>query len=191
MPTTRYGPFGVVGGEVSTGVTVQAGDTVRTVSEGLVDFGGAVIGFGAPILSADGDSWSTPPNYPAPSLRKNSLICRVGSRWYQGGVDKSFTPGEGGEVILRTNDNDVNDNSRGWTVTLYVTPAGEPASQQSGQQAGQQAQAGSYAGVTGGACGGCSYYFIPPWWVTLPPWWITMGTRLPTNVPSNQLPPLT
>ena len=123
MPTRQFGPFAVVGGEVSTGVTVQGGDTVRVVGEGLVDFGGALLGAGAPILTADGDSWSTPASYPAPSLRKNSLICRVGSRWYQGGVDKMFVPGESGEVILRTNDDSPGDNSRGWTVTLYVTPS--------------------------------------------------------------------
>lgn len=125
MATKQYGPFGVVGAEVATGIQVQAGDIVRTVSEGLVDFGGAILGGGAPILNADGDSWSTPGSYPAPSLRKNSLICKVGARWYQGGTDKTFTPSESGEIILRTNDDNPGDNSRGWTVTLYVTPIGD------------------------------------------------------------------
>ena len=126
MATKQYGPFGVVGAEVVTGIQVQAGDIVRTVSEGLVDFGGAILGGGAPILNADGDSWSTPGSYPAPSLRKNSLICKVGVRWYQGGTDKTFTPSESGEIILRTNDDNPGDNSRGWTVNLYVTPVGDP-----------------------------------------------------------------
>jgi hypothetical protein len=125
MPTKQFGPFPLLKEDVNTAVHVQAGDTVRTVSEGLIDFGGSVLWTGAPILTADGDSWSTPPNYPAPSLRKNSLICKIGSRWYQGGADRSFVPSESGEAILSVNDASPRDNSRGWTVTVYVTPMGD------------------------------------------------------------------
>jgi hypothetical protein len=121
----EFGPWGVLKGETATGVHVQAGDTVRVVSDGLIDFGGAPLGIGAPILDANGDSWSTPADYPAPSLRKNSLICRVGPLWYQGGTDAVFRPGDSGEVILRVNDKNVEDNSRGWTVRVFHEPGGQ------------------------------------------------------------------
>jgi hypothetical protein len=119
--TKQYGPFSVVGGDVHTGVTVLAGDTVRVTSDGLVDFGGGVGGIGAPKLNADGDTAATPTDYPAPALRKNSLICKVGAIWYQGGMDRTFHPTESGELILRTNDRQVEDNTQGWNVTVYVT----------------------------------------------------------------------
>jgi hypothetical protein len=196
MATKQYGPFGVVGSEVPTGVFVKAGDTVRTISEGLVDFGGAVVGIGAPILDADGDSWSTPSNYPAPALRKNSLISKVGTRWYQAGKDKSFTPAEDGEVILRTNDAGPEDNSRGWTVTLYVTTAeqGSVSPMQPQPTPPQSSPSPATPGAMSGSsqscgCGCCNdYYHTPPWWVTLPPWWVTMNYHPPTGTAPTPTP---
>jgi hypothetical protein len=114
--------FSVRDSEVTTGLTIRAGSTVRVLASGLIDFGGAVLGFGAPILTADGDDAPTPSDYPAPELRKNSLICKVGSRWYQGGQDVTFHPSQDGALILRPNDKDLADNSRGWKVSLVVTP---------------------------------------------------------------------
>lgn len=119
--TTTHGPFNVVNREVNTRVYVRRGAAVRIRATGVVDFGGAVLGVGAPVLTADGDDWATPSNYPAPDLRKNSLICRVGGNWYQGGTDKVFTPTEDGELVLLPNDVKLDDNSRAWTVTVYVT----------------------------------------------------------------------
>jgi hypothetical protein len=127
MALTTYGPFEVVGGEVRTGAFVMPGDVLQTLSTGLVDFGGAVFGIGAPKLSADGDTWTTPSDYPAPSLKKNSLIFRIGTgaTFFQGGTDATTVIpfSESGEVFLRTNDKDIGDNSRNWTVTLRLTPA--------------------------------------------------------------------
>ncbi len=125
MSTSVHGPFPVSTRRVNTGVLVNVGDTIRTTSTGLLDLGGAVAGVGAPILDADGDDWSVPPNYPAPNLRKNSLICKTGSTWYQGGVNQSFTPSESGYLILYVNDANPGDNSRQWNVTVYQTPPGE------------------------------------------------------------------
>ena len=119
-PGNIYGPYTVVGPEVHTGVIVQQGNLVRTFGTGLVDFGGAVLGIGAPILGPDGDSEQTPSNYPRPDLRKNSLIVKIGDGWYQGGTDTSFTSTTSGEVILLTNDAQTSDNSRGWSVKLLV-----------------------------------------------------------------------
>jgi hypothetical protein len=118
-----YGPYTVVGPEVHTGVIVQPGNVVRTFGTGLVDFGsGFIIGIGAPILGPDGDSERTPAGYPDQSLRKNSLIAKIGDTgtWHQGGTDKSFIAETGGEVILRANDAQISDNSRGWSVNLLV-----------------------------------------------------------------------
>lgn len=197
MATKQHGPFGVVGTDVSTGVFVQAGDTVRTVSEGLVDFGGALIGIGAPILDADGDSWSVPASYPAPALRKNSLICKVGSRWYQGGRDKSFIPGEDGEIILRPNDDSPGDNSRGWAVTLSVTSVEiQPPQPRPSQPQPPQPQPTNTSASSSQCCCGCNgadpYYLTPPWWVTMPPWWVTMDYHPPAfgrTPPLPEMPP--
>ena len=74
VQTSSHGPFTVVGGEVRSNVFVDVGDVITTTSTGKVDFGGAVVGIGAPILDADGDYYATPASYPAPKLTKNSLI---------------------------------------------------------------------------------------------------------------------
>jgi hypothetical protein len=119
MPTRTFGPFKVVDRMVNTRVNISAGDRVTVTAVGEVDFGGAVAGIGAPILTADGDDWQTPSNYPAPSLRKNSLICDVGGTLFQGGVNRSFVSTVAGPLILGVNDRTPEDNSRGWQVTLY------------------------------------------------------------------------
>jgi hypothetical protein len=121
-----YGPFAVSNAELTTGIVVGAGSTVRVMASGLVDFGGGLV-VGAPVLGPDGDSWSTPADYPAPALRKNSLICKVSSRWYQCGQDATFVPSEPGTLILRPNDAHLEDNSLGWSVRVLVSPAGTSA----------------------------------------------------------------
>jgi len=130
MSTQVFGPFtvGVRGGRgntrVRTGITVQPKDLITTYSTGLVDFGGAVLGIGAPILDADGDDWTTPSNYPAPDQRKNSLLVQVDSKYFQGGKNKTLTiPSDvSGELFLDVNDATPKDNSRGWSVYIYHTP---------------------------------------------------------------------
>jgi hypothetical protein len=119
--------YPVVGPEVDTGIMVEQGDLVRIFATGLVDFGGAFLGIGAPILGPDGDNENiqTPSDYPAPTLRKNSLIVKIGEKgvrgtWHQGGSDQSFIAEKSGKIILGVNDAYVSDNSRGWTVTLLV-----------------------------------------------------------------------
>jgi len=74
-----YGPVGV-SKIVETGLPIEAGSTVHVTSPlgDQVDFGGAVGGGGAPKLNADGDDWWAPTDYPAPELRKNSLISGAG-----------------------------------------------------------------------------------------------------------------
>lgn len=119
MPTATYGPFLVNNKRVNTKVRVKAGDRIGIVASGEVDFGGAVIGIGAPVLDANGDDWETPPDYPAPNLRKNSLICDIGGTFFQGGVNTSFTSTADGVLILQPNDKDLKDNSRGWRVIVY------------------------------------------------------------------------
>jgi hypothetical protein len=121
VQTSSHGPFTVVGGEVRSNVFVDVGDVITTMSTGKVDFGGAVVGIGAPILDADGDFYVTPANYPAPQLKKNSLIWRVGNTWHQGGVNKATTALAAGEVVLNCNDGSPADNSRGWTVNFVRT----------------------------------------------------------------------
>jgi hypothetical protein len=124
-PTTgalTYGPLPVRNRDLMTGISADAGSTIRIISSGTIDFGGAVLGGGAPKLNADGDEEFAPATYPAPELRKNSLIIRVGSLWYQGGVGTIFAPTESGSLVLATNDDDPGNNSRGWHVTITIDP---------------------------------------------------------------------
>jgi hypothetical protein len=82
-------------------------------------------------FSADGDDWSTPPDFPAPNCRKHSLILKFGGGpWLQGGTDKTIDvpSGESGEVIFRTNDHDawLWDNDGEWQVGLTLTRPDPP-----------------------------------------------------------------
>ena len=127
MATTRFGPFPVSKGDVLTGVNVQGEDQLQTIATGWVSFA-RVIGR---TFDADGDDWSTPPDFPAPLLKKHSLIVKFGGGpWYQGGKDKAITvpAGESGEVILRTNDHDdwLWDNDNYWEVSLVLTRLDPP-----------------------------------------------------------------
>ena len=47
------------------------------------------------------------------------MIIGVRDAWLQGGTFAWFSVPKPGEVILRANDNDTSNNSRGWSVTLY------------------------------------------------------------------------
>lgn len=134
MPARFAGDFTVVGSEVATGVHVARGEFVRTVSHGYVNFGGGVyIGVylgGDIVVNADGENAIAPDDCPAPGFRKNSLICRVGGRWYQGGTDGSFRAETEGELVLYCNDAHPADNkggrgTAGWTVGIRVVPAHE------------------------------------------------------------------
>jgi hypothetical protein len=129
MATTTLGPFPVSQGDVLTGMIVQSGDTLRTLATGWVSFA-RVIG---QSHDADGDdaSWITPADFPAPALRKHSLIVKFGGGpWFQGGKDQTLTVplGESGEVILRTNDADqwLWDNDGYWQVSLVLTRPDPP-----------------------------------------------------------------
>jgi len=115
------GPYTVVGPDVHTGITVTSGKVIDIHAGGLVNFGGAIFGIGAPILDANGDNEITPSDYPAPDLRKNSLIVEIGGKFYQGGTDKRIISTTSGEIILRTNDAHTEDNTRGWSVSLTVS----------------------------------------------------------------------
>jgi len=118
----QSGPYTVGDRVIYTRAEIEAGSTVHITASGLVDFGGAFLGTGQVIKDAEGDDWQAPDDYPAPDLKKNSLICKVGNLYYQGGVDTYFTPMETGELILRPNDADLTDNSRSWEVMVEWTP---------------------------------------------------------------------
>jgi hypothetical protein len=126
VPTYEYGPFPVLKDQVRTGITIRSGDSVTTISTDTIDFGGAIIGIGAPKLDANGDDEPAPAGYPAQGARKNSLICNIGGTWYQGGTNTTFGSGTTGELILAVNDADPSDNSRGWNVTVRVAAPDTP-----------------------------------------------------------------
>jgi hypothetical protein len=121
MPTTtEYGPFIVSTARIDTGIFIESGNVVRTISTGLLDLGGAFLGLGQVIRNADGDDRQPPSDYPAPELRKNSLIFQAGGRWYQGGTNIAMECTTNGFLTLYVNDNNPSDNSGGWEVRVQV-----------------------------------------------------------------------
>jgi hypothetical protein len=113
--TTKHGPFDVLGGEIPTGVYVHSDDIVITESTGTIKFSRTL----GPIRDADGEDTVTPDHYPARHLKKHSLICKVGFKWYQGGKLRFFIPLKDGKIFLRTNDDNTSDNSGKFVVFLY------------------------------------------------------------------------
>jgi len=107
----EYGPFHVSKDNVDTSISVNKGDIIRTLSKGTVWF--SMFG---PILSANGETYNTPDNYPAPNLLKNSLICLINNTFYQGGNDRYFVSNDNGQLYLRTNDSFFEDNFGTWEI---------------------------------------------------------------------------
>jgi len=122
----------VVGPAVDSGIDVNAGDRIDVRAEGTASFGSRFLGLFPPMLDADGDNWITPSDYPAPWLRKNSLLVLIrgglvrpgvaqASTFFQGGRDRSFVAPYAGRVLLQANDADPGDNTGGWQVTVTRT----------------------------------------------------------------------
>jgi hypothetical protein len=89
-------------------------------AKGKVNFGGGFFGFGAPVLDANGDGDPAPDDYPAPRLKKNSLICELGGDKSQCGMERKLYPDERAELILYPNDLHAEDNGGAWTVHIEV-----------------------------------------------------------------------
>jgi hypothetical protein len=131
MPTAPYGPYTVCKGEISTGVTVNTGDTIRIRASGDVDFGsGWAVGIGAPIEGPGGPASKeiAVAPYPGVGFVKNSLIFKIGAAIFQGDFDITvFHTGPSGVLSLLPNDDRPEDNSRGWTVLVdHTTPNPPP-----------------------------------------------------------------
>jgi len=109
-------PLPVKGDLVTTGLHVNINDFVITVAQGKVTFAP----FTPAIRDADGEDNKTPKSYPVQHLRKNSLICRVGNNWYQGGVFRGFIIKNSGSLYLRANDQWTFDNLGEWKVMLFI-----------------------------------------------------------------------
>ena len=80
-----------------------------------------------PGFTADGDNAGADVGYPAPGLRRLSLVCRIGNAWHQGGVATEFTARDEGTLVLQANDFDLPNNTGTWSATLVVTRPAEPA----------------------------------------------------------------
>ncbi len=116
------GFFSVATAPVKTGVRVEKGERILILGLHEVNFGGGVLGIGAPVFGADGDQ-SLDATFPMPHLRKYSLGYRIGDGpWLQGAV--STAPGlvadRAGEVELAPNDTLLEDNTGAWTVKIYT-----------------------------------------------------------------------
>lgn len=93
----------------------QCLDLVVTVAVEKVTFWGLAYPF-----DADGKRGRIYSASPAPSLIRNSLICKVGNDWYQGGVIRGFKVKSDGLLYLRTNDDIPEDNMGKWYVEIFV-----------------------------------------------------------------------
>jgi hypothetical protein len=113
--TDKYGPFYVSGKEVSTGIFANSNDIIITESFGTINFRHR----SGPERDADGEDSRTPDHYPAPHLKKHSLICKVGFKWYQGGKLRFFIPLKDGKIYLRANDDRTSDNTGKFDVFIY------------------------------------------------------------------------
>jgi hypothetical protein len=136
MVTQTYGPFPVVDRVVFTDVAFQAGDTLRLRSSGRVNMGGGLLRgllFGTGRFDANGKNQAAGPGFPAPDLRKYSLLFALGetpAHWLQGGVSTTFVvpPGAGGMLTLHLNDDHPADNSGGWRVLVFRETSADDAS---------------------------------------------------------------
>jgi len=74
------------------------------------------------IYDADGEpNSSAPSNFPFPSLRKYSLVFRVGNQPFQGGTNASFNTGNNtGYLEVCVNDDNIADNVGGWRIDISV-----------------------------------------------------------------------
>jgi hypothetical protein len=113
---------------VDTGIHVPKGASVHIVSTGSIQFDRT----SAP-RDANGANDVTPAAYPAPGLRKDSLICKVGnSAWVQCGNSETITP-EGSNTLLRTPTGQL---VKGKLQGLYLMQKGPNWGRDSGYETG-------------------------------------------------------
>ncbi len=83
-----------------------------------IDFGCLL---GGCVYDANGEpNSSAPSGFPFPTLRKYSLVLRVGTQVVQGGTSMSFTTTQGGPLKVCVNDDQLGDNSGGWGIGIAV-----------------------------------------------------------------------
>jgi hypothetical protein len=125
-----YGPFVVSNTTIETGLTAAPGQRVHVEARGLMNLGGGDDTGNVDVIddaTGDGADTPTPPDYPAPDLRKNSLVVQIGAASLQGGPSVDLTSRQGGPVVLLANDVQPEDNRsvlnggvRGWSVIVSL-----------------------------------------------------------------------
>lgn len=104
----------------NTKVSIKTNPNPRVV----INFGCLL---GGCIHDADGEpNSSAPPNFPFPTLRKYSLVLRVGTQVVQGGTNMSFTTNQAGPLELCVNDDVLPDNTGAWGVFISVDESQAP-----------------------------------------------------------------
>jgi hypothetical protein len=135
--------FFVMDGPLDTGIHVPKGASVHVVSTGAIYFNQESV-----PRDPDGANDATPATYPAPDLRKHSLICKVGdSAWLQCGNAATITP-EGSEALLRT---DTDRLVKGKLQGLYLMQKGPDWGKESGYETGDWVF-DHYSALTGELC---------------------------------------
>jgi hypothetical protein len=109
-----------------SGRDIQEGSRLRLTAEGRVKFSRGDLGSG---FDADGYPRAGSSQVYAPGKNENSLVCRIGDKWYQGGVNTEFVAESSGRLVLQANDTKgmLDDNSGQWDVSVEViAPAPDP-----------------------------------------------------------------
>lgn len=101
-----------------TGKRIQKGSEVSITAEGFVRYK-ADLGTG---VDPDGRQNLANRDYVAPGLREESLICKIGEDFYQGGKSEVFTAKRDGSMVFLVNDTigSPKDNSGQYSGTVTV-----------------------------------------------------------------------
>jgi hypothetical protein len=104
---------------------------LRRGTEVKVTTAAPTVNFGCPfngcIFDADGKPNSTAGGtFPFLGLREFSLVLRIGTQVAQGGNNTSFTANQSGPLELCMNDDNLADNTGGWTVNVTADESAAP-----------------------------------------------------------------
>jgi hypothetical protein len=126
-----------------TGLRIQKGSRVNVKAAGRVWYDPHDVGWGYDADANKNDLADT--SFYARGLAKYSLVCRIGTKWYQGGTDTNFVTTEDGKLVLVANDaaGELDNNRGSWSVTITVTPPAGTTTQTSFDADGKAQVAGT------------------------------------------------
>jgi hypothetical protein len=113
----------------STGITVEAGEELQVIANGIIRFARSVMG--AERCDPSGKdkrgkmTIASKPRAPAPGLVRNSLVFRVDQRRdmpVQGGANTTMLCPASGELEMSTNADVCRNHEGSWNITVRRLP---------------------------------------------------------------------